>query len=986
MSLCRPVFSKLIEQAIALGRAGDQGGFRQKMAEARLALDDASSALRPAREVLLNSVERTFGHSLPETRPESALSGIDTGQLNPEPGPGVALSAIDSGQQASGISLVTGCMNCEEDLINVLGSWLATDADEIVIVDWSSTSELWRRLSQVSDARLKVIRIEGEEHWIRTHALNVGLRFASGEMIFRIDCDIELAPDFLKSNLPKPGEFVRGICRSGLETRGESRQPARGVFGAYKRDLRQADYYDERILTEEEADSDLDRRLAQDHGLVGRLIEPRFLKQIGRIVEHSPANQAAPMDRYLGMFEPAEFEGAKNRYYSYVAGNWSSKLPSQDYDISQPEPRIYRGRRTTQSPRRNPDLDYLSEILAIKQLTTEASSTIPEIGCLGDIGFEFARLLRDIHAASKSREFVEGMKNGKGLYFIRCEPGPCSAALLKTLQVMRSHSPSFAQDLVLTEGLTETFAGGAPKGDRGNVVVASGAMVGKLAAHARAKELNGIGDLERLLASGDDDAVHLSLSARSLADEAVRKASRFAESLGGEFESMAAPVKGACLVTSLYDEQNLIRLIEYVACVVENLKVFEQVAICYEANNGLLAAVLQVISQELAISPGRLLLLPYQKRPTFEELFSVKNVLPAGTIIAVANADIVFDATFSMLGQIDLIRNVVVLSRRDISSDGRKATLIHLDNGCPNTFSADAWVVRTPFDPDFFLDYQIGTMQCDSFINHQISTSSRYGVINPCYDIKAFHLHDERFNSSTEKQKRDIELIKKNLAAERARNGGADPIKGVAWSTLATAAIVPNTSLFQKWRPRALVVNFAVCSLLRFGHFLLLHLLHDIIRPSSDIVTVVKLQKKDLDADLGRLLLRYQAHFSFDNFLLDSDVVEFDGVKASSDGVVVRAGSFLNAAEWAADNCLNDTVNKLLGWTEGSRLVRCEILGDIPDEATLDLIKVIKKQESAPVNALFEFFNGLPGNTPEKNLAASFDDKFSTIWFSRNIS
>lgn len=971
------MFSKLIEQAIVLGRAGDQTGFERKLREARLALDDAPPALRPTREVLLNSVRKRFGCSSSDPGSELALSKAGVSQLSSEAG---------LAQQTSGVSLVTVCMNREEELFKVLGSWLATDADEIVIVDWSSTPELWSRLSKVSDARIKLMRIDGEERLIPALALNAGLRFASRDVIFKIECDIELSPDFLKCNLPMPGEFVRGVCKSGLEGHSGGQQPVSGVFGAHKKDLHRANYYDERTLTGEWADSEIYMRLAHDYGLVGRLIEPRTLRRIG-VAERDPVNQAAPVNRYLGRFEPAEFEGSKGKYFSSIAGSWSSKFTSQNYDISEIGQRSYRGHRVTQPISRSPQIEYLSEVLAIKQLTTLVSHTAPEIGHFGDIDFELARLLRDTHAADKSRDFVEGIKSGKGLYFIRCEAGPCCTALRKTLQVMNSHSSLFSQSLILTEGLAESEVDGAPVGGGGNVLVASGALVEKLSALARAKELNSVGEMERLLASGVQEAGYLSISARSLADEAIRKASQFSESLRGEFDPMATPVKGACLVTSLYDEQNLIRLIEYVACVVENLKVFDQIAICYEANNGLLGAVLQVISQELAISPGRLLLLPYQKRPTFEELFSVKTFLPSGTVIAVANADIVFDASFSMISQIDLSRNIAVLSRRDISSNGCKARLIHLDNGCPNTFSADAWVVRTPFEPDFYLDYQIGTMQCDSFINHQISTSSRYGVINPCFDIRVFHLHDERFNSSTEKQKRDIEIIKKNINTERLRNNGADPIKGVAWSTLANAAIVPSATMFQKWRPRALVVNFAEYPSPGFGHFLLLHLLHDIIRLSSDIVIAVRLRKEDLDGGLGRLLLRYQARFSSNNLLLDSDVVEFDAVKASSDRIVVRTASFQDAAEWVVNNCLNDTLNKSLNWTEGSRLVRCEIQGDIPEETMLDLIKGVKQQESALVlvNALLEFFSSLPDDSIEKNFIASLNEKFSKIWFAKKF-
>lgn len=887
------------------------------------------------------------------------------------------LSKLDAAPPLPGVSLVAACMNREENLMKVLGSWLSTDADEIVIVDWSSAFELWPKLSAISDPRIKVIRIDGEKQWIAAHALNVGLRFASHELVYRVDCDIELSQDFLKINSFQCGEFVRGFWKSGVEHGGEGQEFIHGTFGAYKKDLRKVNYYDERILTYGWEDSDLYIRLSHDLGLAGRLIDPNTLQHIEQTHEQRTANQSVSRNRFLGRWEPAEFEGATNKYYTAISTDWNPSAPLQDYGISTGQPRFYRGARVTEAPKRNAEIYRLSKVLAARDLAVWAFSTMKKVvSSIDEIDVNLANLLKDAHELNKSRDLVKAISVGKGLYFIRCEAGPYSAALHKTLQVMRKHYPSFAESLFLTESPVDNAREGGPVDRAENVLSAPRELLDKLSDRAGAKEIKHIGDLEELLESDNRKAHCLSLSARSLATEAIRKATRFSEKLAGEYEILTGPVPGSCLVTSLYDEQNLLRLIEYLACVVTNLRVFKRIVIYYEATNGLFAGLLHSISEELAIPPGRLLLVPFQKRPTFEELFSVQSLLPDGTVIAVANADIAFDASFLKVKEVDLSRNIVILSRRDISRDGRRASLIRLESGLPNTYSSDAWIASTPFEPDFFLDYLIGTMQCDSFINHQVSKSARYGAINPCLDIRIFHLHDDRFNSSEEKAKRDGEAIKQNNNYERARNGGEDPVKGVAWTTLAGAAIVPGAIQFQNWIPKVLILNFGKCSGLSFGHLLILHyLLFETIRHPTvgDVLVWIRLRETDREGVLAALLARLQTHLSCKNFLLDFDHDDFDERQTSAEDVVSRIISFDTVVHWITKGPL-DKLYEFLVWPSIKELtsLRCEIEGDMSTEATVNLLSTLQRKKEPSLKSLLEFFNGLLDYSAQKTMLTPF--------------
>jgi hypothetical protein len=528
--------------------------------------------------------------------------------------------------------------------------------------------------------------------------------------------------------------------------------------------------------------------------------------------------------------------------------------------------------------------------------------------------------------------------------------------------------------LFLIEGIVDKTSPLDKSSVEDNILVADGTLISTLVVRTNPVKIEGIEELERLIESGCQSAGHLSISVDTLLLSVTRKALHFATALDAEFTPLDQPLSKTCLVTSLYDEPNLIRLIEYTACFRANLDIFEQIIVYYEAKRGLLSSLLHKISETTDLATGRLLILPYQKRPTFAELFSIKTSLPPGMVLSIANADIVFDASLSKISRVDLTKTVVVLSRRDISPDGKHARLIRLENGNPNTFSEDAWIVATPFEPDFFLDYPIGTMHCDSFINHQLSKSKRYDVINPCFDIKVFHLHDERFNSSSEKAKRDHEEIKRNYNAERERNNGEDPVKGVAWCTLESANIVPGNLKAQQWCPKVLTLNLGVPSGPSFGHFLILHQLYNTSDLLKDVVLTIKLRESDIQGALGILFAKYQAYFRHDNLLLDI-IEESDTEIEYVQGTVFRTVSFDEVASWIINRQHYFTsIYPLLAWpsSKGIKFLSCEVFGDLSAERTTDLFHTLLEGDSHWKQSLFEFFDNLQDDWGEKSLLIPF--------------
>jgi hypothetical protein len=462
------------------------------------------------------------------------------------------------------------------------------------------------------------------------------------------------------------------------------------------------------------------------------------------------------------------------------------------------------------------------------------------------------------------------------VYLVHSEPGPCRAAWHHTMQILQGHYPALSRALVVMGFPSSDEPAADPISAHDRTLCMSPGALEELSRSVDAAPVSGIRELERLLKKEGSGSRRLSISAASIASEAIESAEEFARGLHGTFLPCNKPFARTCLVTSLYDEQNLIRLNEYLSCLVLNLQVFERIVIFYESTSGLLGSVVHQLSAKLSLAPGRLLLVPCSQRPTFEALFSAQALSAEGGILAVANADVLFDASWARLHELDFSRKVAVLSRREPRFDSGLSQLLHLrTTGAPNIFSADAWIVSTPFAPDFVLDYEIGTMYCDSFINHQISISQRYDAVNPCFDVQLFHMHDERFNSTFAKRTANAESIQASYEKERNRCAGANPIRGIAWSTVANGQI-PGRFKFQTLKVKALLFEFGDSASEGLGAFLVLH--HIYLRVPEVLehaVTVARLRRADLEGRLGILLGRYQVHHGRDDFQLDLDDGDF---------------------------------------------------------------------------------------------------------------
>lgn len=93
------------------------------------------------------------------------------------------------------IGVVTTCMNRPRMLNVSLISWLNfKEISEIIIVDWSSDINL--KWMEQYDKRIKVIRVDDQQHFNIGKAFNLGFKTATADKILKMDVDYILNPYF----------------------------------------------------------------------------------------------------------------------------------------------------------------------------------------------------------------------------------------------------------------------------------------------------------------------------------------------------------------------------------------------------------------------------------------------------------------------------------------------------------------------------------------------------------------------------------------------------------------------------------------------------------------------------------------------------------------------------------------------------------------------------------------------------------------------
>lgn len=880
----------------------------------------------------------------------------------PTVSPSFRLLETDAVAPLPGRSIVAASMNREYNLVRVLPSWLALPVDELVIVDWSSETPLWPMLREVGDPRLRCIRIDGESRWSASLALNVGIRMATRALIVKLDCDVSVTPDFLARNPVARGEFVRGFWKSAVDAGEPDQVHTHGNIIAFKDDFVAVGGYDERIVTYGWEDSDMYLRLTLDRGLAARVMDLSSLRHLEQPAGSRVFFQAVDRQKYLGLYEGTELEGATNKYEAFMSGSWTAGFAAHDYACVREGTQLVTGRRLTANRTQASDVRAIAGALAAGELL-RWSDTLAFLPDAVRRRVDLGQLLAEAHSRSLGEALVAALTAREGVHFITAPEPAVQAAVVQTLIRVAHDQPS-------ADGPVLIVADGASRGADlagSRVFEAPEALVTALASACARESGTGLTGLDR--ASRErGPSLHVAVDSATLVDEAVARAAWLAQTQSPRYSTPSAPLRRSALVSSLFDERNLFRFVEYVACLVLNLQVFERLVICYESSNGLLLSAIERLTSTSNMALGRVLFVPYGARPTFQQLFDLQSVLPDDVLLAVANADVAFDASLVKLSSMDLTDTVAVLSRWEVARPGETPSLIRYANGTPNVLSADAWIARTPFIPDFRLDFEIGTLQCDSFINNQLGKSARYRAINPCLDVCIFHVHDERFNTSAQKQARNQRDMEVRYEAERLRNGGDDPVRGLAWCVAATTL---RRTKITTWRPNGVVLNLSTAA--DFGSLVLLEMLRRDLRALPDIMVVVALREADLHGTVGRLFERYLAFVDADNAMLD---IADGTVHATAGGPPARRveiGALTVAAtEPDADARVRRVREALFGDASSPACARAEVVATFDSDAHIALLRSLAQSRPEVFDTIRAFVETLEPWAAERRLLTPY--------------
>lgn len=685
------------------------------------------------------------------------------------------LSDIDADNPLPGTTIVSCTMNRHENLLASLETWLRLPVDEIVLVDWSSEQPLHEILEMHRDPRLRVARVSGETKWILTYAFNVGLRLASYERIYKLDADIEVTADFLEKNSFQESEFVRGSWKLGAQHGGKDQKYINGSFGAFKRDLRDLGYYNEFIRTYGWDDSDLYERLEVARGLHPRYLDPTSVVHRNQDDDSRLRFQDVP-DRgtFLGRFDPVELYIQTNKHLVRNTVRWEASL-LQEYQL----------RCSGQVS----DADRLTSDLPIPQRLWESAvrEAISEIAV-----WKSERLSNLLQSWPALVELIRVDFN-LGVPFeeteLLLEPAP------RERNAAARNEPAPSAERIELSRATSQSAPMIVERSHGGTFERSVSQDGVVIRQVPPDVFAALAYIQR----ADRTTTYFD----TVSSEKDR--GRFSETRSSS-EKAADEIAPRVLVTTVYDESRDDRRAEYIHCIERNLALFDRLIVFYERSSGVL---IEDLKRRLRLDslPSQLQLVEVDSRPTFEELFTLSDRSCRGAVTLVANGDIVFDDSVRKLTSELISDRFVVLSRYEADHCGATAvwTPILLPDGSPNFFSADVWGYIPPRKSWFRADFEVGSFQCDSFLNYHLWRGG-YEVYNPCLDVRAMHIHADDATSSEAKAVALREEIRDRRLREAVLVRDV-PLSGVPWCTAAEVGALSGITRALSWYEKTISIE-----------------------------------------------------------------------------------------------------------------------------------------------------------------------------------
>lgn len=162
----------------------------------------------------------------------------------------------------SGNTIITSCMNRNDNLLTSIESWLDVfGLNEIVVIDWGSTISVQDSLKEINDDRIKIYRVNNVEKWCLTKSFNLAIKCASFSNIYKLDCEDIVDKNLINNHLLNDNIFYCGNWKDA--TNNNDLQINGKLFCTYQ-NLIKINGYNENITTYGYDDDDICNRLNKD--------------------------------------------------------------------------------------------------------------------------------------------------------------------------------------------------------------------------------------------------------------------------------------------------------------------------------------------------------------------------------------------------------------------------------------------------------------------------------------------------------------------------------------------------------------------------------------------------------------------------------------------------------------------------------------------------------------------------------------------------
>lgn len=187
------------------------------------------------------------------------------------------------------------------------------------------------------------------------------------------------------------------------------------------------------------------------------------------------------------------------------------------------------------------------------------------------------------------------------------------------------------------------------------------------------------------------------------------------------------------LLTTFYLETREDRRSEYLHCLQSNLQ-------CRAIHK---IMVLDENSREL-FADNKISVRSIDRRPAYDDFFNwINEVVSEGDISIIANSDICFDESLSLLNHMTWhAQTAFALSRWDVVRSSGRVCLF--DRGD----SQDCWIFKGPLRK-VRGNFPLGVYDCDNKIAWELQQAG-YRVVNPALSLRSYHHHESGYRSYQE--------------------------------------------------------------------------------------------------------------------------------------------------------------------------------------------------------------------------------------------